>query len=200
MASPNRICSIDDCEKPVNSRGWCKMHYRRWQRHGSPNVTLNPTMGWSVESRFWAKVNKCGAVSEYRPDLGRCWLWTASLNAYGYGQFSPAHGKPVRSHRLSYELIVGPIPEELTLDHLCRVRHCVNPAHLEPVTMGVNILRGDTISARYALRTHCKKGHPFTRDRKGHRWCHICRLEYRRTVEYPRYRERIKQRPRKEEA
>jgi len=104
-------------------------------------------MQGTEQERFWAKVEKTDT----------CWLWTAALNYAGY----PVFGNPQwRAHRLAYTWLVGPIPEGLTLDHLCRVRHCVNPAHLEPVTVGVNTLRGDTISARNAAKTHCPEGHP----------------------------------------
>lgn len=74
-----------------------------------------------------------------------CWLWTGAKNWTGYGQRSVrVDGKvrTARAHRMAYELLVGPIPEGLTIDHLCRVRHCVNPDHLEPVTMKENARRG----------------------------------------------------------
>lgn len=69
-----------------------------------------------------------------------CWLWTGTVLGSGYGQFRVGMGH-VRAHRFAYELLVGPIPEALTLDHLCRVTSCVNPLHLEPVTASENIKR-----------------------------------------------------------
>src|SRR4051812_41628217 len=84
------------------------------------------------EVRFWEKVEKEGAVPADRPSLGPCWEWTA-FKLRGYGQFSPWKGLLCRAHRYAYELLVGPIPEGHELDHLCRNRGCVNPAHLEPV-------------------------------------------------------------------
>ncbi len=102
--------------------------------------------------RFWSKVG-IGAPDE-------CWLWTGSTASKGYGLFWHK-GRSVRVHRLAYELMVGPIPEGLTLDHLCRVRHCVNPKHLEPVTGKINILRGEGAPAYNARKTHCLRGHPF---------------------------------------
>ena len=84
----------------------------------------------STEERFWSHVD----ITE------DCWLWTASTN-FGYGQFY-AHKRNYRPHRYAYELLVGEVPDGLVLDHLCRVRHCVNPAHLEPVTHRTNINRG----------------------------------------------------------
>jgi hypothetical protein len=79
-------------------------------------------------------------------------------------------------------LLVGPIPEGLTIDHLCRVRHCVNPAHLEAVSERVNILRGNGAGARNARKTHCVKGHAFTpdnlyRDYQGYRRCRRCHID-----------------------
>lgn len=94
------------------------------------------------------------------PDDG-CWVWTRRVNRKGYGSFSYM-GKERPVHRVSYELFVGPIPEGLQLDHLCRVRACVNPAHLEPVTCRENLMRGETLAARQAGMTSCHRGHPFT--------------------------------------
>lgn len=91
--------------------------------------------------RFESKVNRDGPVSAA---LGsRCWVWTPPLRPDGYGQFWVASkGRAIVAHRWSYEHHVGPIPEGLTLDHLCRNRSCVNPTHLEPVTRGENVRRG----------------------------------------------------------
>ena len=83
-----------------------------------------------------------------------CWIWTTSLNPDGYGRVW-FDGKTRSPHRVVYELLVGPIPAGLELDHLCRNRPCVNPAHLEPVTHGENMRRG---LHGYALRTLCKSG------------------------------------------
>ena len=80
-----------------------------------------------------------------------CWIWLGAKTKGGYG-----HTVATTAHRRAYEELVGPIPEGLDLDHLCRVRACVNPAHLEPVTRKVNVNRGEK-----ANRTHCPKGHPY---------------------------------------
>ena len=88
-----------------------------------------------------------------------CWLWTASTWRGGYGQFRVGKHRNVQAHRFSYELFKGPIPKGLVLDHLCRVPLCVNPDHLEPVTIGENVMRGETVAARMLARTHCLKGH-----------------------------------------
>lgn len=109
---------------------------------------------------------------------GDCWIWTAGLTGNGYAALRH-EGKMVLAHRLSYELHVGPILEGLVIDHLCRNRACVNPAHLEPVTNRVNILRGESPSALAAIATHCKHGHEFTSTntrikRSGKRSCREC--------------------------
>ena len=123
------------------------------------------------EERFWAKVKKTDT----------CWLWTAYRSRGGYGQFR-LNGKTVKAHRFAYELLIGPISEDLTLDHLCRVRSCVYPAHLEPVTRGENVLRGEGRSAIHFRQTHCLRGHPFEDqniyrppERPGWRECRECK-------------------------
>lgn len=118
-----------------------------------------------------SKIDRCGE--------GDCWIWTASVSTPGYGQVYLS-GRNRIAHRLVYELLVGPIPEGLNLDHLCRNRRCVNPAHLEPVTQRENLMRGvGTIAGQNARKTHCKHGHEFTpentrRDAKGNRHCRAC--------------------------
>lgn len=91
-----------------------------------------------------------------------CWLWTGRMTQNGYPVVWWQGSTPV-AHRVIYQLLVGPINEE-TLDHLCRVRHCVNPSHVEPVSMRENTLRGNTITAAHAQQTHCKYGHPFDEE------------------------------------
>ncbi len=109
-----------------------------------------------------------------------CWEWDASLNEEGYGQFW-IDNKTLRAHRVSYELFKGKIPQGLQLDHLCRVRNCVNPEHLEPVTNKENHARGLTgkINHHCLKKTHCPQGHEYIGnnlyvDPKGHRYCKPC--------------------------
>lgn len=91
----------------------------------------------SMPDRFWAKVDRTNGADS-------CWNWTAHTAWNGYGEFRmPTRlGKLVKSHRVAYELLVGPIPENMDLDHVCRNRACCNPAHLEPVNRSVNASRG----------------------------------------------------------
>lgn len=111
-----------------------------------------------------------------------CWIWMASHYRDGYGCIN-FNGKNCAAHRATWTIINGPIPEDRQLDHLCRVRSCVNPNHLELVTQKENILRGTSRSAINAVKTQCPNGHSFTPDntysqhigRRIQRSCKICR-------------------------
>lgn len=94
-------------------------------------------------------------------DEAGCWRWSGSLNQSGYGRVNVKNPVGVLAHRVSYTAWNGAIPEGLHLDHLCRVRDCVNPAHLEAVTKKVNDLRGFSGPAVNSRKTHCSKGHEF---------------------------------------
>ena len=127
----------------------------------------------TAAERFLVKVRKTES----------CWLWTGPVFG-GYGQFQPCVTGMNRScfaHRFSYELFIGPIPEGLVLDHLCRVRLCVNPVHLEPVTQSENMLRAQPLTWNYyATREQCKNGHVYTEENTlidktyGYRRCRTC--------------------------
>jgi hypothetical protein len=113
-------------------------------------------------------------------DENNCWLMETN-EPHGYGKVWH-EGRNAYAHRITYERFRQPIPTGLTIDHLCRVRNCVNPWHLEPVTMRENLLRGTGASAVNAKRTHCAQGHEFTEEntgvrKTGERYCRACRRE-----------------------
>jgi hypothetical protein len=114
--------------------------------------------------RFWSLIEKTPT----------CWIWHGTLRTYGYGAFK-INGRSIAAHRITYMLRNGHIPEDLELDHLCRVPACVNPAHLEAVTHRTNVLRGTSPSAMQAQQPTCSRGHEFTKiTSRGRRHCVIC--------------------------
>jgi HNH endonuclease len=125
-----------------------------------------------LEQRLIEKIDVDGA--------GGCWLWTSALDWGGYPIVWIGDGVSRRAHRVVYELYVEPIPPGLQLDHLCGVRRCVNPDHLEAVTGAINVGRSpNTPMARKRAQTHCRRGHPFdllnTRwSADGRRSCRAC--------------------------
>lgn len=135
-----------------------------------------------LEERFWAKVDRNGPVPECAPDLGSCWLWIAATTYQGYGVFTVkmADGtwKRQPAHRVSWELFCGPIPKGAVLDHLCRVKACIRPEHLDVVDVQTNTLRGVGPTSANARKTHCLHGHsewmPDGR-RDGWRDCRACK-------------------------
>lgn len=136
------------------------------------------------------------------PEPNGCIRWTGRIDHHGYSEIRITLGRlkyrKCRAHRVAYEVFVGPIPEGLTIDHLCRNQWCVNPAHLEPVTSVVNVMRGESPFARHARKTHCKHGHEFTpentyhpRGIQTHRKCRECaRQKDRRLLENAAFREK----------
>lgn len=114
--------------------------------------------------RFWRRV---------RILPNGCWQWEgATLNGYGY--FTAERRKTVRAHKWAFEFIIGRVTSGLTLDHLCRNRSCVNPQHMEPVTVKENTLRGFGITAINARKTKCPYGHTYDIKTKTQRECSIC--------------------------
>jgi len=133
--------------------------------------------------RFWSKVIALPSG---------CWEWQSAKSVKGYGLFTlPPKTRRVhksqRAHRIAYELLIGQVPDGLTLDHLCRNPSCVNPLHLQPVSIRDNILRGNGHTAQNARKTHCPQGHPYDMFNayqipSGGRGCRICRTSGHRRL------------------
>lgn len=133
-----------------------------------------------LPERFWekAQINSEG-----------CWEWTAGLSGKGYGRFQIGDTS-YKAHRIAYEALVGEIKDGLVIDHLCRVRRCVNPAHMEPVTNRENLRRGDgginnLRRGGGTPKSHCVNGHPFSGENRavgsrGHQRCRACQREWSR--------------------
>ncbi len=131
--------------------------------------------------RFWRKVNFDGPLFQDLP----CWIWRGSMHKDGYGHIK-IKGKMLLAHRIAWMLTryagLDSFPKGLELDHLCRVRECVNPLHMELVTHSENILRGNSPQAINARKLQCKRGHPLSGDnlkelpsrKANHRICKTC--------------------------
>lgn len=141
--------------------------------------------GWRIRGMTLA--DRLAYHTEPEPMSG-CWVWVGARNPKGYGRVF-ANGKMEQAHRVVYELLVGPIPVGLTLDHHCRLRCCVNPGHVEPVSNKENLRRGVGFPGENARKTHCPKGHTYTLENtavvrvgiKTNRHCRTCLRElYRR--------------------
>ena len=158
----NKCVGADDCDRKVHSKGLCQTHYMRYYRYGG-DIRRRPQKhdancladGCELRARaigycqtHYLRVRNTGTWM--KPTLHdiiwtkfvvdpetQCWQWTGCVGSLGYGSYNTK-----LAHRLMYEDVVGPIPEALVLDHLCRNRSCVNPAHLEPVTLSENVKRG----------------------------------------------------------
>lgn len=124
-------CSIDGCGKlATGGRGWCPAHWKKWRTWGDP-LAEDQRKPIDVGKRLRSKLKTAP---------NGCWLWQGAKNAEGYGRIYHL-GRLDYTHRVSYELANGPIPEGLDVDHLCRTPACCNPEHLEPVTRAVNLQR-----------------------------------------------------------
>lgn len=165
----SQFCSVSGCPRKRHARGWCSVHYSQWKRHGlEPFQWVRPT----EMERFWQLF--------HRDPVSGCWVWTGSLMRGNYAQFQWVNrggAREGRAYRFVYERLVGPIPDGLSIDHLCRNTLCVNPAHLEPVTMAENLAR--------TRREMCEKGlHPLSGvnefKTKLSRRCRECHREHMR--------------------
>jgi hypothetical protein len=150
----------------------------RVARPHAPNPPASEVFDRDAKARFWRKVSPAPADA--------CWIWHGAINSQGYGNVG-RFSRTYLTHRVAYELTHGPVPEGLDLDHTCRNRACVNPAHLEPVTFLANMRR------RYAKKpdereTHCLQGHELTPENtswiqsSGQRRCRTCALDRKREV------------------
>lgn len=158
-------CTVEGCEKLIHSRVrmMCRGHAQRMANYGSPDPLLSTRM------RLMERVVDTASG---------CTEWTGSTNGNGYGIIG-LDGGNAYVHRVSWEMHRGPIADGLTIDHLCRNTLCINPDHLEPVTLEENIRR------RAEAQTHCANGHEFTEE-NTYRWkgatrsCRACAAEHER--------------------
>jgi hypothetical protein len=163
------MCTAPDCDRPVHIRGYCTMHYQRVRKHGTTELPPRPTLAERLAARI--------VITE-----SGCWEWQGAKNDRGYGQIGVGRVKRFYTHRVSYELHVGPIPDGLQLDHLCRNTICCNPEHLEPVTARENMRRGRSPHMLLGLANRCAKGHDlrevgYVRPDGQGRICKTCRAE-----------------------
>jgi len=127
--------------------------------------------------RFKSKIFLDTLFLHKNSTLDPCWLWTAGRKDSGYATFD-VNGKTVRAHKWYWEQLNGPVPIGFELDHLCKIRHCVNPEHLELVSHYENLLRSSNIMILNAKKTHCSNGHEYTLEStrlyQGRRYCKLC--------------------------
>ncbi|WP_443055402.1 HNH endonuclease signature motif containing protein [Streptomyces sp. ISBFB 2968] len=171
-------CAYEGCNKPAKHRGYCVACYSRLRKSGALPLLPRPTL----EAKLFSRIME---------DETGCWLWTGVHVGTGYGQVD-VNGCKRPAHRVVYEFLIGDIPEGLDLDHLCRVRLCVNPWHLDPVTRKINIIRGDAPRLQRA-KTHCPHGHEYDEVNtiwyQGRRFCRECKLRRQREANRRKRRE-----------
>ncbi len=204
---PKSICEFDLCERQARTKGLCAGHYQQLQRGAelSPlRLTVRSVVRacsipdcdneseakglcgkhWNIANydrhpRTWPPLRE--KIEERLDTSGECWLWTGAKDTGGYGLIAYKGRRNLKVHRAYLEAIGQPVPEGLTVDHLCRVHACCNPAHLEVVTHQENVLRGIGPTAINAAKTHCIHGHEYTPEntyspptRPEHRNCREC--------------------------
>lgn len=164
-----RPCAADGCDTPAYCKGWCSKHYQRVHKYGSPDrgrLTI---------------LDRLPSLVDVAP-FG-CWLWRGYKDENGYGRCSITKFNTQLAHRVVYMTLVGVDEADLLpLDHLCRTPSCVNPDHLEPVSLSVNTQRGlapNILRARAAAITQCPRNHEYTPENtnynnKGARVCRAC--------------------------
>lgn len=212
----DRTCSVDGCGNPHYANGWCNKHYARLRPRPScivrgctdrqqalglcpPHYRRLKWFGDPLVDPARKPYDPLLAVAERITESPEgCWVWTGSISRYGYGIVS-FQGDYRRAHRAVWELLVGPIPDGLQIDHLChdpRVcegrgpgcvhRRCVNVDHLAVVTARQNMLRTLSPPALNAAKTRCPQGHEFTPENtytnptNGQRSCRTCRRAHSR--------------------
>jgi len=175
-------CKAENCSRDRSVKGYCSKHYQRLLKHGDAEH-VSQIRDDNV-ARFWAYADTSGGDDA-------CWPWhSTDRNGYGSMFLNGEGRRSVLAHRFAYELLVGPIPEGLVIDHTCHRpsecdlasscphRRCCNPRHLEAVETVVNNHRGNTWSGRNVRKTHCPQGHPYddenTFERNGVRTCRTC--------------------------
>lgn len=162
-------CTAASCPNAAVAHDLCHAHLKR-RKKGLP---------MDAPLRHWRSAPEARFGEKFAVDERGCWLWLGhTQKAGGYGVFADKGGKQVLAHRWIYERLMGPIPEGKEIDHLCRVRRCVNPQHLEAVTRAENIRRGSAPLFQIS-KTHCPQGHPYNREntrinKAGGRVCRAC--------------------------
>jgi HNH endonuclease len=165
------LCTVPNCLNRHEAHGYCAKHLNRQRKYGDTE-TVGLVMG-DPDRRFAALHSVDGEDD--------CWLWTGHVERNGYARFTIGRER-WGAHRWAYERFVGPIADGLTIDHLCRVRHCVNPTHMQVVTQFVNNRRAPLVGSTVnAAKTSCLRGHPFDEvntyvsPANGQRRCRACR-------------------------
>lgn len=124
-------CSVQDCDNPSLCKSMCRTHYKRMARNGHLElVGWPPAPRIPLAERFWSRVEKTSG----------CWIWQGRLDTGGYGTIGH-EGKTLRAHRVAFELSGNELTDGLVIDHLCQVKRCVNPDHMEQVTQAENVAR-----------------------------------------------------------